>query len=209
MTDVRTVVLASGNEGKLRELERLLAEPRLQLVTMKSLVPPGFEVDETGATFAENAWLKALAVADVTGLPALADDSGLVVDALGGRPGVYSARYAGLGASDAANNELLLRELTGVPADRRGARFVAVLALATPGADGARRVAEAQGVLEGRVVEAPRGTQGFGYDVVFEATERPGRTTAELSLDEKNEISHRARAARSLAPALSAFLSAR
>jgi len=203
------IVLASGNAGKVRELALLFNQPSLELVSMKELVPVAFEIDETGLTFADNAWLKALRVCAATNLPALADDSGLEVDALAGRPGVHSARYAGVGASDEANNALLLRELSGVEMALRTARFVAVLTLAVPGPDGPLRVAQASGVLEGRIVEAPRGAGGFGYDVLFEASTEPGRTTAEVSLEQKNVISHRAQAARALVPALVAFLKSR
>lgn len=203
------VVLASGNPGKLRELEALFALPELELIGMKGLVPADFEVEETGSTFAENAWLKAEAVSLVTGLPALADDSGIVVDALGGRPGVYSARYSGAGASDEANNLLLLRELDGLAAEERRARFVAVLAFAVPGPNGPVRWAESEGRLEGRVVTEPRGQNGFGYDVIFEAQARPGVTTAELTPADKNTISHRAEAARAMTPHLARFLAER
>lgn len=197
-----TIAVASRNPGKARELSSLFAEPRIRLVSLSELVPPDFEVDETESSFEGNAWLKALAVCGATGLVALADDSGLVVDALGGRPGVYSARYAGAGASDQANNELLLRELRGVPRERRGARFRCSLALAAPSSTGPSRVGSADGVIEGRILDAPRGAGGFGYDPLFEPLETPGLTTAEMPPERKNELSHRARAARALLPAL-------
>lgn len=200
------VILASTNEGKVRELAVLFAEPRLQLVGLRGRVPAGFEVDETGQTFEENAWLKALAVCAETGLPALADDSGLEVDALDGRPGVWSARYAGAGADDAANNALLLRELADVPEERRTARFVSVLAFAAPSPSGPVRVAASSGRVEGRILREPRGANGFGYDPLFAPLAFPDRTTAEMSLDEKNSISHRAAAARAIAPSISAWL---
>lgn len=200
------IVLASTNEGKVRELTRLFDEPRLRLVSMVGLVPRGFEVEETGSTFEENAWKKACEVCSATGLPALADDSGIEVDALGGRPGVYSARYAGVGAGDEANNRLLLRELGDTPVDLRTARFRCVLALAVPGAQGPQRVAVHAGVIEGRILTAPRGENGFGYDPLFEPVSFPGRTTAEITPDEKNEISHRAEAARALFPSLLRWL---
>lgn len=200
------IVLASTNQGKVRELTRLFDEPRLRLVSMSGLVPSGFEVDETGATFEENAWLKALEVCRATGRPALADDSGIEVDALGGRPGVYSARYAGVGASDQANNELLLQELGSAPREKRTARFRCVLAFAVPGPQGPIKLARAAGAIEGRILSAPRGENGFGYDPLFEPLRWPGRTTAEISPEEKNEISHRAEAARALLPALKSWL---
>ncbi len=193
------IVLASGNQGKLREFARLLSELNVTLVSMSDLVPAGFEVEETGITFEDNAWLKALAVCEATGLPALSDDSGIEVDALDGWPGVYSARYAGMGASDQDNNDLLLRELAGVPADQRSGRFVCCLAFAVPGPRGARRVASVRGIIEGHIVEAPRGQRGFGYDPLFEPRDFPGRTTAELTGEEKDAISHRGQAARAMA----------
>ncbi len=202
------IVLASGNQGKLRELERLFDEPRLRLISMKDLVPEGFEVDETGATFEENAWLKALEVCKATGKPALADDSGIEVDALGGRPGVYSARYAGVGASDEANNRLLLQELGARPLEQRTARFRCVLAFAAPASEGPEKIALSTGVIEGRILFAPRGAHGFGYDPLFEPVRWPGLTTAEISPQQKNEISHRAQAARAMAPLLQDWLEA-
>lgn len=200
------IVLASTNQGKVRELARLFDEPRIRLVSMSGLVPPDFEVDETGTTFEENAWLKAISVCRVTGRPALADDSGIEVDALGGRPGVYSARYAGVGAGDLANNDLLLRELGDLPPEKRTARFRCVLAFAAPGPGGSTRVASSAGVIEGRILASPRGENGFGYDPLFEPVRWPGRTTAEITPDEKNEISHRAEAARAMLPALTRWL---
>lgn len=203
------IVLASTNEGKVRELLQLFADPRIQLVSMKSYVPAGFEVDETGTTFEENAFLKATTVCQVTSRPALADDSGLEVDALGGRPGVYSARYAGVGAGDTANNELLLRELSDVPDQKRTARFRCVLAFAVPGPLGPERVASFSGVIEGRIIHAPRGEHGFGYDPLFEPQSRPGITTAEMLPEQKNQISHRAGAARGILPLLQDWLERR
>lgn len=200
----RKIVLASKNEGKVQELAALL--DGIELVSMRELVPPDFEVEETGHTFSENAWLKASTLCRATGLPALADDSGLEVDALGGRPGVHSARYAGLGATDQRNNELLLEELTSIPLEQRTARFVCVLALAALVDGTPRRVAESRGVVEGRVLAAPRGAGGFGYDPLFEPLELPGRTTAEISPEEKNRISHRGQAARGIAGSLRTWM---
>lgn len=207
------IVLATRNEGKVTELERLFAEPRIELVSLAKVVAPDFEVEETGATFLENAWLKAEAVARHTGLPALADDSGLEVDALGGRPGVYSARFAGPQANDQDNNALLLRELAGVAWAERTARFVCALAFAVGESAGlvgsSERVvrrASGRGTVSGRVLTEPRGSGGFGYDPLFEALETPGRTTAELSPGDKNRISHRGRAALDILPALNSWV---
>jgi XTP/dITP diphosphohydrolase len=211
------IVLATKNRGKLRELGALLDEPRVQLVSLADVAPPDFDVDETGSTFEENARLKAEAVATLTGLPALADDSGLEVDALGGRPGVYSKRYAGEDATDAENNARLLEELGAVDEAQRTARFVCVLALAEPTAKGrgepARSAAEThllvRGTCEGHIAPAPRGTAGFGYDPLFIPEALQGRTLGEASAAEKNGLSHRAHAIRALAPALSRWLEAR
>ncbi|GBD18465.1 dITP/XTP pyrophosphatase [bacterium HR27] len=180
------VVLATANPGKLREFRSLLPTC-IDLVSATELgvdLPP-----ETGNTFAENALLKARAVTRVTGLIALADDSGLEVDALGGRPGVHSARFAGENATDAQNIALLLEQLRGVPPERRTARFRAVIAFVAP--DG--REALAEGTVEGTIVETPRGEHGFGYDPVFLPLSEQ-RTFAEMTLEEKNRLSHRARA---------------
>jgi XTP/dITP diphosphohydrolase len=200
-------VLASRNAGKVRELNRLFDDPRIELVTMATLVPDDFEVNETGTTFEENAWLKAEELCQLTGLPALSDDSGLEVDALDGAPGVYSARYAGPGADDEANNRLLLERLAGITEAALSARFRCVLAFAVLGVDGhVRRVGSAAGVVEGRIILRPRGENGFGYDPLFEAQAFPGRTTAEIETEEKNQISHRSEAARKLKPVLSEWL---
>lgn len=193
------VVLATKNAGKAREIGRMLEGSGVEIISLEGFpeveLPP-----ETGKTMKENALLKARSVASATGLPALADDSGLEVDFLGGAPGVYSARYSGEKATDEENWKKLLRELEGVPAEKRGARFRCALALA--GFDGQEHLFE--GVFEGAIAEAPRGTNGFGYDPVFIAF-GTGRTAAELAPDEKNRISHRARALE----ALKAFLSSR
>ena len=187
------VVLASGNRGKLRELQGLLGG-RLRLISMDSLGLEGAE--ETGVTFEENARLKAFGAVEQSGLPALADDSGLEVDALGGEPGVYSARYAGADGDAQANIRKLLKALRGVPAQQRAARFRCVLVLAWPGNEQPALVAE--GAWEGRIAEAPGGSGGFGYDPVF-LDGRSGRCAAEMSAEEKGRHSHRGRAARELA----------
>ena len=183
------VVLASGNAGKQREFAALLVPLGYEIVTQTSLglVP----AEETGATFEDNALLKARHAARLSGLPALADDSGIEVDALGGRPGVYSARYAGEGASDAVNNALLLRELSGVPAARRSARYRCVLAFVRAADDS--RPLLAAGAWEGTILEAPRGGDGFGYDPLF-LPQGMGLSAAEMVPQAKNTGSHRARA---------------
>ncbi|HEY5628206.1 MAG TPA: non-canonical purine NTP pyrophosphatase, partial [Candidatus Limnocylindrales bacterium] len=161
---------------------------------------------EDGATFAANARIKARFAARATGLPALADDSGIEVDALGGGPGVHTRRYAGPTATDADNNAKLLRELGDLPAARRGARYVCVLVLAVPEPDapGGLRLVARRGSSRGRIATEPRGSGGFGYDPIFEpAGERPGgRTFGQYAAPEKHAISHRARAARRMAPIL-------
>ncbi|QIA27989.1 XTP/dITP diphosphatase [Thermaerobacter sp. PB12/4term] len=196
------LVLATHNPGKVRELEELLEAAGLpiQVLTLDQVGPVHLP-EETGSTFLENARLKAEAVARQAGLPALADDSGLCVDALGGRPGVHSARFAGPGASDAANNARLLAELAGVPAARRTARFRCVVVLALPGG----RWTWAEGEAPGRILEAPRGQGGFGYDPLFYSDEL-GMTFAEAGTGAKNRVSHRSRALRALLPALRAWL---
>ena len=189
------LVIASNNAGKLREFERLLDGCGFELTTPRQLGVP-FDVEETGTTFQANARLKAVAAAATCGQIALADDSGLEVDFLDGRPGVYSARYAGAGMTDsniseARQLELLLGEMEGVPDAQRTARFRCVIAIATPGSDEVRFT---DGVFEGRIGYEPRGANGFGYDPIFVVPER-GVTSAELSPNEKNRISHRGAAA--------------
>ena len=184
------IVLATGNKGKLREFRGLLVGVFGKIVSLNDLESPP-EVTEDGETFRENALKKARAVAAYSGLPALADDSGLEAEALGGRPGVYSARYAGEGAADSDNIAKLLSELQGVV--NRKASFVCVLALVTP--DGKEITAE--GTCEGVILTGPRGEGGFGYDPVFLLPEY-NRTMAEIPAELKNKISHRARACESL-----------
>ncbi|NLD42424.1 MAG: XTP/dITP diphosphatase [Chloroflexi bacterium] len=190
------VLLATRNQGKRREYQNLLAGLNLALVTLDE-AGIDLEVEETGATFAENALLKARGYAHASGLPTLADDSGLEVDALGGAPGVHSARYAGADATDQDRCLLLLQSLHNIPEGQRGARFRCVIAVAWP--DGAIDVAD--GTCEGSIAHAPRGSHGFGYDPVFLPAGRTV-TMAELSPEEKDRISHRARAAAALRPAL-------
>lgn len=190
------LVLATRNASKLTELHRILAEAGLDLDLVGTDDFPGLpDVPETGATFAENALLKAHAVAAATRLPAVADDSGLCVDALNGMPGILSARWAGRHGDDEANLSLLLGQLSEVPRPRRGAHFACAAALALP--DGPERVVE--GRVNGVIIEAPRGSGGFGYDPVF-VPDGETRTTAEMPSAEKDAISHRGRAFRALVP---------
>jgi XTP/dITP diphosphohydrolase len=196
------LLVASDNRKKRAELEALLAPLGLEVVTPADLggLPP---VDEDQPTFAGNAAKKAASAARASGLWALADDSGLEVDALGGQPGVRSARFSGRHGDDAANNALLLERLAGLPPERRGARFVCALALARP--DGSLAL-EVEGSVGGRILEAPRGRGGFGYDPLFLFTEEgfdeTGRPFAELEPAQKARVSHRGRALRRLAERL-------
>ena len=194
------IVLATRNPGKIAELHRILAPYDVQLMGLDDL-PPYDEGPETGATFAANALAKAREAALATGLAAVADDSGLAVDALNGMPGVLSARWAGRHGDDRANLELLLAQLADVPADRRGAAFVCAAAYVLP--DGREGVTEGQ--LAGRILTSARGHGGFGYDPVFVPV-RETRTTAELTPQEKDAISHRGKAFRVLAPLLAQAL---
>ena len=190
------IIFATGNEGKMREIRLILADLGLPILSMKEAGAEP-EIVENGATFGENAEIKARAVWNLTGAIVLADDSGLEVDCLDGAPGVYSARYAGEGGSEADCNRLLLLNMAGVPEERRTARYRAALVLALP--DG--RLFEADGACEGRIGFAERGEGGFGYDPLFILTES-GYTMAEISPEEKNRISHRGIALRRLEPEL-------
>ncbi len=191
-------VLASRNPKKLEELRAILADADVRVLAPDE-APAWPPVDETGATFAENAALKARAAARATGLAALADDSGLEVDALDGAPGVRSARYAGEAADDAANNALLLAELRDVPEAHRGAQFRCVVALARPQSE----VRLFEGRVRGRILSEPRGNGGFGYDPLFYAQEL-GKTFAQARPEEKHRVSHRGRALAKLRAALEA-----
>lgn len=186
---MQRLVLASGNQGKLAELRELLADSDFEILPQGELGVG--DAEETGATFVENAILKARHAARVTGLPALADDSGLCVDHLGGAPGLYSARYAGTHGDDAANNARLLRELAGVPEEGRSAFFICVLVLLRHADDPAPLVAE--GRWHGRILAAPRGEQGFGYDPLF-LPDGEVQSSAELDPARKNAFSHRGQA---------------
>ncbi len=206
MSEVLTLVLASSNDGKLAELRSLLADLPVQLVSVRDVLGEHLNVVEDGDTFEANAMLKATAASRATCLVAVADDSGLEVDALGGRPGVRSARFAHERATDAENNAALLRELEELDDGGRRARFRCVLALVTPWAlDRARTV---EGRVEGRIARDPRGSGGFGYDPLFVVEGQDGRAMAELSESEKNAVSQRARAVRALRPLVLELLSA-
>ena len=188
------LVLATRNEGKVVELRAILAgELDVELVGMGAYPQVG-DIAETGVTFVENATLKAAAVAQATGLPALADDSGLAVDVLGGAPGVFSARWAGRHGDDRANLQLLLAQLADVPDDHRGAAFVCAAAFALPGGE----VVTREGRFAGTLTRVARGENGFGYDPILQV-EGDTRTAAELTPAEKNAISHRGKAFRALA----------
>lgn len=193
----RRYVLATRNAHKVDEVSRILqaAGADVELVPLPTDAP---DVAETGATFAANAMLKARSAAEFTGLPAIADDSGLCVDALNGMPGIHSARWCGQHGDDAANLELLLGQLAETPALRRDAQFVCAAAVVDPVHDTEHIV---EGVLEGRLTDAPRGEGGFGYDPIF-IPHGEQRTTAELTAQEKDAISHRGQAFASLAPLL-------
>jgi XTP/dITP diphosphohydrolase len=192
------ILIATMNTGKLREYERLLAEvPGLELETMAALPEP-IDVVEDRDTFRGNALKKAMEIATVAGMPCLADDSGLEVDALRGRPGVYSARYAGEGSTDSENNAKLLDELSGIADDERTARFQCAIVIVD---QSGRELAMAEGACEGRIGSEPRGSHGFGYDPLF-VPEGYAQTMAELGPETKNEISHRAKAAAKLVPIL-------
>ncbi len=195
------LVLASGNAGKLAELQAMLAGLPLQIVPQRELGVG--DVAETGLTFVENALIKARHACQLTGLPALADDSGLIVDALDGAPGLYSARYAGSPTDDAANNAKLLDALREVPAERRSARFHAVIVLLRHTNDPQPLICE--GSWEGRIIDTPRGSNGFGYNPVF-LDEALGLTAAEMTAEQKNGRSHRAKALQLLLQKLSSQL---
>lgn len=187
MSEFSELVLASHNAGKLKELQAMLGQHvRVRSVGEFSQIEP----EETGLSFIENAILKARNASRLSGLPALADDSGLAVDALGGAPGIYSARYAD-GQGDAANNAKLLKALEGVPDEQRGAQFVCALALVRHADDPLPILCE--GLWRGRILQSARGEHGFGYDPLFWVAET-GCSSAELPAEQKNQLSHRARA---------------
>jgi XTP/dITP diphosphohydrolase len=191
--DMTRVVLASGNPGKIRELTALLGPAGIEILPQSQWTVP--ECDETGLTFVENAILKARNASQHTGLPAIADDSGIEVDALQGRPGIYSARYSGPDADDQSNNIKLLARMEQVPDERRTARFRCVMAFLTHAEDPSPILAE--GGWEGMIARAPAGSGGFGYDAVFYLPEY-GCNAAELPAEVKNRISHRAQAVQAM-----------
>jgi len=193
----KTIVLASSNAGKVREFNQLLGSLQLEVVPQSQFNVT--DADETGLTFVENAILKARNAAQHTGLPALADDSGLEVDALNGAPGIYSARYAGPKASDAENLEKLLGMLKDLPEQKRGARFQCVLVYLRHALDPTPLIC--QGTWEGRILTAPRGSNGFGYDPVFFVPTHAA-SAAELPAEIKNALSHRGQALRQLLASL-------
>lgn len=209
------IIIATANPGKVAELRPIFAELGIEVVGLKDLDTPTTEPEETGNTFEANATIKAIAYATQTGTRCLADDSGLVVDALGGAPGVISSHYSTdgqedprpRGERDAANNARLLRELQGVPDEQRTARFVCVMVLAD--AQG-NVLATSEGAFEGRIGHAPQGEGGFGYDPLFLVRDDPvapafDRTSAQMPPNEKNAISHRAQAAHRMADAIAAL----
>ena len=207
MQELLTIVLATSNHGKIAELRALLADLPVQLRSAAEVLGEQPSIVEDGATFEANALIKARAIARATRTLALADDSGLEVDALGGRPGVRSARFAHERATDAENNAALLRELEDVAEGARSARFRCVLALVNPWQESDLHVAE--GSCEGSIARAPRGSGGFGYDPLFLVSGQHGKAMAELSEDEKNKISHRGRAVQALRAILLKLVNAR
>ncbi|MBZ0071842.1 MAG: RdgB/HAM1 family non-canonical purine NTP pyrophosphatase [Gammaproteobacteria bacterium] len=198
-SSMSTVVLASSNPGKVREFNELLADHHIEVVPQSQFGVP--DAEETGLSFVENAILKARNAARHTGLPAIADDSGIEVDALAGAPGIYSARYAGSGASDQANLEKLLTALEGVPEAGRSARFQCLMVYLRHADDPTPLIC--QGTWEGRILSVPRGSNGFGYDPVFFVPTH-GCSAAELEPAVKNALSHRGQALRQLVAALTA-----
>jgi len=194
------VVIATRNSGKLREIRAILAPLELKILSLRDF-PEIPEIIEDGQTFEENAVKKAAAVARQTGRMAIADDSGLAVDALQGRPGVFSSRYAGERATDAERYQKLLKEMTGTPQGKRGASFICAIAVASPKG----KTESVEGQCRGEIAFAPKGSHGFGYDPVFYLPER-GKTMAELEPEVKNRISHRAQALEKLKQVLPKFL---
>jgi len=196
----KTLVLATRNTGKVLEVERMLKihAPEISLISMADLDIG--DIEETGNSFEENALLKARTVTQISGLAALADDSGLAIDALNGEPGIFSARYSGVHGDDAANNAKVLRQMAGIT--KRSASFIAVLALSRP--DGQSIIS--RGELLGQIIDSPRGNQGFGYDPIFQPTGFD-ITTAQMSPEMKDSISHRGKALAQIAPKISPFLS--
>lgn len=202
MENEKVIVAATGNAHKLAEIEAITAQFGLKVITKAQAGAGDLDVEETGTTFEENSLLKAEAIMKATGLPAIADDSGLETDALNGAPGVYSARFSGEDATDASNNEKLLQMMADVPDAERGARFVSVVTLCYP--DGT--VLAARGECPGTILRELRGDGGFGYDPLF-LPEGFDRTYAQITAEEKNSISHRARALEGLKKQLETYIS--
>ncbi len=191
------LLLATRNKGKVEEFQRILesiAPGEIELVGLDAF-PEAKDVDETGDTFQANALLKAIQMCEATGLPAIADDSGICIDALDGDPGIYSARWSGQHGNDQANNEKVLSQLIGVPTEARGAHFICVAALALP--DGRTHIEE--GRFEGQILNSPMGENGFGYDPIFKP-EGFEISSAQMSPEQKDSMSHRGKALRAMAP---------
>ncbi|MBX9969985.1 XTP/dITP diphosphatase [Priestia aryabhattai] len=195
---MREIIIATKNAGKVKDFETLFSPKGFQVKSLLDF-PEMEDVEETGVTFAENATLKAEAISSALNKPVIADDSGLAVDALNGEPGVYSARYAGENKDDNANIEKVLQKLNDVPFEKRTARFHCALAIAVPG----KRTEIVEGTCEGHILEEKRGENGFGYDPIF-FVEKWRCSMAELSKEQKNQISHRANALKKLAPLIDA-----
>ena len=208
MTSLFSLLLATTNRGKLVELRALLGDLPVELVSLATALPDKAPPVEDGATLEDNAFIKARAAATASMMVTLAEDSGLEVDALGGRPGVRSARFAKEGATDAENNATLLQALEEIEDPHRTARFRCVAVLIDPWSEGEARESKAEGRCEGQIARQPSGAGGFGYDPLFVVTDF-GRTMAELTEDEKNAVSHRARAVGALRPALEAIVAQR
>lgn len=202
---MNTFIIATHNQKKLKELSRILQPLGIEAVTADAVGVTLTEAEETGSTFEENAWIKAASACRETGMPAVADDSGLMVDALEGAPGVYSARYAGEGATDSDRNIKLLHEMREVPPEKRTAQFVSVVCCVFPNGD----VVSARGECPGTIGFAPQGEDGFGYDplfVVADGLPGAGRTYAQLTPEEKDAVSHRGNALRLFGDRLDAYL---
>jgi XTP/dITP diphosphohydrolase len=199
------VVLATRNQGKVTEFRRILEEYSAGEIKLLGLqdFPEMPDVEESGSTFEANALLKAHATAEFTKLPAIADDSGICIDFLDGAPGIFSARWAGQHGDDEANLQKVLREMSGITADKRGAQFRCVVALAHPNGE----YIYEEGVMHGEIVDSPRGESGFGYDPIFQPTGFT-QTSAQLSAIEKDEISHRGKALRAITGRIAPFLGA-
>jgi XTP/dITP diphosphohydrolase len=202
------LLLATSNRGKLVELRALFADLPVELIPLSTALPGRPQAVEDGETFLDNARIKARAASSAAMMVTIAEDAGLEVDVLGGRPGVRSARYAGEGATDAENNALLLKALEEVDDEHRAARFRCVMVLVDPWGEGDANEIVTEGACEGTIARQPHGGGGFGYDPLF-VVSGFGRTMAELGEDEKNRVSHRARAAAALRPAIEALIERR